>query len=156
MRIKLANARTNRANILRKLGRMEDAWSELNQAIRIDPKSANAYNNRAFWYLSANEVERALVDVNWAISLNPALYQAYVTRSSAYIKQRKWEAALADINLVLQAAPDYPGRVELFNNKGLLHMQLGQRNAALISFTTGCLAGDQRQCQFVSKLKQLR
>ena len=65
--------------------RWEEAISEFDEAIRLDPRYARAYLYRGGSYFSLGQFERAIQDYDEAVRLNPRLAEAYVGRGVAYI-----------------------------------------------------------------------
>ena len=65
--------------------RWEEAISEFDEAIRLDPRYAPAYLYRGGSYFSLGQFERAIQDYDEAVRLNPRLAEAYVGRGVAYI-----------------------------------------------------------------------
>ena len=61
------------------------AQSEINEAIRLDPKNANAYYIRGTANLWEGKNERAVSDAELAISLDPKLTAAYVLHSDGLL-----------------------------------------------------------------------
>jgi tetratricopeptide (TPR) repeat protein len=50
---------------------LEQAISDFNKALEIDPKSAVAYYNRGLFYFRAGQIDRAQADLKKAAKLDP-------------------------------------------------------------------------------------
>ncbi len=61
----------NRGITFINLGRFDEAVSDLNKAVELDPKSSFAYAGRGLAYLRKDRVESARRDAERAMSLNP-------------------------------------------------------------------------------------
>ena len=64
--------------------RWEEAISEFNETIRLDPQYDPAYLYRGGAYFRLGQFERAIQDFDEAVRLNPQLAEAYVGRGVAY------------------------------------------------------------------------
>jgi lipoprotein NlpI len=79
-------------------GDNDQAITDCNQAIGLDPKFAVAYRNRGNAYRYKGEVASAVADYNQAIELNPRSYQNYLARGLLSLGAGDLSKALADIN----------------------------------------------------------
>ena len=64
--------------------RWEEAISEFDEAIHLDPQYAPAYLYRGGAYFRLGQFERAIQDYDEAVRLDPRLAEAYVGRGVAY------------------------------------------------------------------------
>lgn len=99
--------------ILRGVVRLKDdnlagALSDLNNAIKLDPKFARAYPNRGNVKLSRGDLDGAIADYDRAIDLDPKLAVADFNRGRAYDKKGDASKAIAD----------YTCAIELDSNSG--------------------------------------
>ncbi len=67
---------------------VEEAISELNKAIDVNPKYADAYNNRGNAYDDIDQYDQAISDYNKAIEIEPRNAITYNNRGSVYDKKR--------------------------------------------------------------------
>lgn len=65
-------------------GRLKQAISAYDEALRLNPQYAKAYNNRGFAYDNLGQYQRAIQDYDEAIRLDPKLALAYANRGVAY------------------------------------------------------------------------
>ena len=70
------NVRYNRAVVMRKAGRIDDAWSELEDLVRRDPSRAPFYLNRGMICLTRGDREEAAHEFRTALSLQPNSQEA--------------------------------------------------------------------------------
>ena len=84
----------------------KDGLADLDEAIRLDPKSAAAYVARASVYSQKDDNGRALADLDEAIRLDPALAVAYAERASIHQEKEATGLALADLDEAIRLNPD--------------------------------------------------
>lgn len=95
------NAIVNRGVVKGKLGQLDEAINDFNQAILKDPKNASAYSNRGLAKDHAKDTEGAIADYNMAIEIDPEFITAYLNRGIVYRKQKSFNASIADFSKVL-------------------------------------------------------
>lgn len=78
------------------LRRFDEAITNFNKAIKIDPNLAEAYNNRAISYASIGKFELAISDFNVALKFKPNNYVTYINRGMAKIKINDKKGACDD------------------------------------------------------------
>jgi len=86
-------------------GKTDEALSDCNQAIQLDPKNAVAYANRCAALINKGETDQALSDCNKAIQLDPKNAVAYANRCAAHINKGETDEALSDCNQAIQLDP---------------------------------------------------
>jgi tetratricopeptide (TPR) repeat protein len=109
----------------------DQALSELNQAIQIDPKDAESYNNRGSTYTLKGQYKEAISDFDKAIKLNPRYAKAYYNRGLAYYYLENYLKAVTDLALAIELNPK---DAEAYHNRGLAYDQLGQTERAVEDF----------------------
>ncbi|MFH0732310.1 MAG: tetratricopeptide repeat protein, partial [Candidatus Omnitrophota bacterium] len=77
----------NRGNAYENKGNIDQALSDYNIAIEIDPKYPKAYNNRGNAYSRKGNFDQALSDYNKAIEIDPKRPKAYNNRGNAYLRK---------------------------------------------------------------------
>jgi len=108
----------NRAVGLLRAGRLEEALSDLEMALKLNPRSSHAYVNRATVFARMGERARALADFDRAIELDPAFANAYSERCALLLAMKEAARALESCNAALRLAPAMP--VALINRALLL------------------------------------
>jgi tetratricopeptide (TPR) repeat protein len=106
----IATTHNDRGLAYAKLGQLDQAILDFDEAIRIEPQLAAAYNNRGFAYRDLDQLLLAIDNLDQAISLDSEFQLAYYNR------------ALVNILLGLDSAAEEDGRraVELGFDSGLL------------------------------------
>ncbi len=88
-------------------GEYDQAISELNKALEINPRNANAYVDRGFAYLRNGQYDQAILDFNKALEINPKDALAYNNRGLAYNSKGQDVQAVFDFNKAVEINPNY-------------------------------------------------
>jgi len=88
-------------------GLYDNAISDYNKAIEIDPGNANAYFERGIVYGKKDLCDNAISDYNKAIEINPRYANAYVARGHFYIPEGLYDNAISDYNKAIEINPRY-------------------------------------------------
>ena len=88
-------------------GRCEEALSDFNQAIALDPKSGAAFNSRGNEYFRLGDYERAIADYNEAVFLDPNPSVVYCNRAGAWLACGEIEIAIDDYSEAIERNPKY-------------------------------------------------
>ncbi len=123
----------NRAVGLLRAGRLEEALSDLEMALKLNPRSSHAYVNRASVFARMGERKRALADFDRAIELDPAFANAYSERCALLLAMKEAARALESCNAALRLAPTIP--VALIN-RAILHVRERRLKEALTDLDT--------------------
>ena len=89
---------------------MEDALTDFQSAISLDPKCSLAIHNRAVTLAQQNQFAAALRDFNRVIELNPGLAVAYRNRAELLAALGRMNEALSDYNQALESLPRWARR----------------------------------------------
>jgi tetratricopeptide (TPR) repeat protein len=98
-----AIAHNNRGLGHQRLGNLDAALADFNQAIKLDPNYVYPYDNRGEIYRQRGQFDRAVADYNTAIRMDPTFLSAYLDRAAAYEAMGNVRSALADYDFVLSA-----------------------------------------------------
>jgi tetratricopeptide (TPR) repeat protein len=114
-------------------GQYDQAISELNKAIEMNPKFAEAYLNRGIVYAQAKgEYDQAISDFSKAIEIDPGDADAHLNRGLAYtISKGQYDQAFADFNRAIGIDPKLP---MAYRNRGLAYRVKGQHDQAVVDF----------------------
>src|SRR4030042_5342299 len=75
-----AKAYNNRGLAYSHKGQYDQAISDFNKALEINPRYAEAYNNRGLAYDERGQLDQAISDFNKALEINPRYAEAYTNR----------------------------------------------------------------------------
>jgi tetratricopeptide (TPR) repeat protein len=144
----------NRGWAYMEIRQVDLALADLNEAIRLDPKSHSAFNHRGWAHLEKKNYDEAMADLNEAIRLNPKFGPAYNNRANTFRAKEELDRALAEYDAAIRVDPKY---LRAYNNRAFLHLRLGNREKALADFQKvvelpAPLAGD-RQRQEVARAR---
>lgn len=98
----------NRGLALTRKGTFDDAISDFDHALSIDPEDGRARNSRGIAFRRKGEYDRAIADYDVALRRNPRDARALNNRSVAYRWKRDYDRALADASAALAIDPKYP------------------------------------------------
>jgi tetratricopeptide (TPR) repeat protein len=74
----------------------DQAISDFNKAIEIDPRLAHAYNNRGWAYMKKWRYDQAISDFDKTIEIDPKFVEAYYYRAIVYFLVEEYEKSLVD------------------------------------------------------------
>lgn len=111
------------------------------------------YENRAIAFLQLNQTQQAHRDYRLALSLAPRSGQKYLYQGvgAAYFQDGRYAEALASFDQALELDGRYD---QARYGRGLAHMLLGNRDAALDDFTVVCQAGRRVACDKLAMLRE--
>lgn len=95
----------NRGNTYLRLGELERAIQDFDQAIALEFQTAEFHVNRANTWATMHRLDEALADLNQAIALSPDLTMAFANRANLFIDTSRLPEALSDINQALKLEP---------------------------------------------------
>tara|TARA_R100001132_G_C3269323_1_gene91597 strand:+ start:522 stop:1952 length:1431 start_codon:yes stop_codon:yes gene_type:complete len=85
----------------------QNALTDLNKAIELDPKFADAFMKRADTWFALEKYDQALKDYNTMIGLSPKSHLAYYKRGLTWHQQEKPAKAISDFNTAIRLAPEF-------------------------------------------------
>jgi uncharacterized caspase-like protein len=88
-------------------GDLDRAIADLNEAIRLDPKSVAAFNHRGMAYNDKGDFDRAIVDYSEVTRLNPRWAGAFNNRGFTYKNKNDFDRAIADYNEAIKLDAKY-------------------------------------------------
>ena len=91
-----------RANAYINEQRFAEAITDLNDAIKLNPKDAGIYERRAYVEMKGNEYDKALADYSEAIKINPGEARYYLYRGYLLEVKGDFKGAMADTEKVLK------------------------------------------------------
>ena len=121
----------NLGNVLRELGRYEDAIASYRRALEIDPANASALNNCGAVLFDLGRYDAAIAAYDRAIALEPRKLQAHNNRGNALLAIERDVEALQSYDAALAIDPSHANA--LFG-RGRALVKLARKNEALASF----------------------
>lgn len=118
----------NRGCTFHSLGRHNEALTDFDRAIHLDPLVANAYSNRGNVYRSLRQYNKALADFDGAIQLDPTFPLPYVGRGAVYQELRRYDQAMSDYNHALQLDPNF---TQVYTQRGFTYESMLRFDEAL-------------------------
>jgi tetratricopeptide (TPR) repeat protein len=115
------------------LGQLDQAITDLNLAIKLDPRHGDAFHSRALALAKAGRVEAALADFAKAIELMPDNAMPFINRGHLLRGQARLDEALADLNRAAEMVPNHP---VVLAHRGVVHLDQGHAAAAVEDLTT--------------------
>ena len=106
----------NRGIAYRRIGEIDRAISDYDEAIRLNPRAADAFNNRGNAFRARDELERAMSDYDEAIRLDPHYAHALNNRGIIFLERGDLDRAIADFDRAIAEEASY---ANAFRNRGL-------------------------------------
>ncbi|MGI9568857.1 MAG: tetratricopeptide repeat protein, partial [Desulfobulbia bacterium] len=93
-------------------GQFDEAISNYDRAIQLNPKNAAAYYNRGIAYAQLTDSGRAIADFTNAIKINKRLALAYAYRSLMLSKNSHFDRAISDYRRAISLDPQLESKLE--------------------------------------------
>jgi len=122
---------SNKGNILKELGRTQEAIASYDKAIALAPNYAEAYNNKGNALQDVSSFEESLVWYDKAIALAPDYAEAYNNKGNALTAQKKAQEALSWYDKAIHLSPDYG---DAFWHKSMAQLALGNFSEGLLNY----------------------
>jgi tetratricopeptide (TPR) repeat protein len=127
-----AQAATMRGEALARSGKTEEALSEFDQALALDPHNAQALYDRGLLYQVQKQHQRAIEDFAAANGLTPQRAEPLLARAASYLALDKVKEAAADLDEAAQADPQ---NAQIWTTRGLAYERLGDKTKAAGSYS---------------------
>jgi protein O-GlcNAc transferase len=131
IRPNVAQFHSNRGEMCRLLGRLDEAILHGEQAVNLDPVQSIALSNLGIAYFDKRNYGRAEACQTKALELAPAMIQALNNLGCIRAALKDGDGAIVCFRNVLEIAPN---QSETLNNLGLTFMELGSHGEAKTSF----------------------
>lgn len=102
-----------RGRVHRKLHQYEQAVSDLDESIRLQPLAMD-YHERGLIRYEQGELDKAIADYNESLKLEPKLTYAHTGRGLAWLKMGEYEKAVAAFTEAKRLDPQYPASYKNF------------------------------------------
>ena len=103
---------------------------DLDEAIRLDPKSARAFTDRASTYAKLGRIDQAIADDTEAIRLDPLTPEFFDNRGLAYADNGDYDRAIADYNEAIRLRPE----AKFLDNRGNSYNYKGDYDRAIADY----------------------
>jgi tetratricopeptide (TPR) repeat protein/S1-C subfamily serine protease len=124
-------AYSNRGFIRDLLGDRQEAITDFDQAIRINPTHVGAYNNRGIAKFRSGNSQAAIADYDRAIALNPKYIESYNNRGLAKSALGNKQGAIIDFDMSIAINPEI---AKSYSNRGNVKFYSGNKQEAIIDF----------------------
>lgn len=121
----------NRGIAYRRIGNINRAITDYDEAIRLNPEASDAFNNRGNAFRALDDLERAMRDYDEAIRLDPSYAHAFNNRGIVFLELGDVRRAIADFDKAIGQDVSY---ANAFRNRGLAHTQLQLFDLAIQDF----------------------
>jgi tetratricopeptide (TPR) repeat protein len=112
-------------------GQRDEALTDYDEALHLNPKNPDLWYNRALFYMR-NDDAKAIVDLTQALSLAPGYQDALYIRGNAWLDQQKYPAAIQDYSDALRINKP-TGNV--YHQRGFAYLKSGDLPHAVDDFT---------------------
>ena len=99
----------------------DEALTEFNLAIELNPKIFMGYAGRAEVYLRKGDHEKEIYDINKVIELNPTMLSAYAQRAYAYYMIGDIDKSILDYTKVIEQSSDNKLIAQSYNYRALIY-----------------------------------
>ena len=128
---KNSNAINNKGNILKELGRFDEAKLSYKKAIDLDPRNHEAFNNLGNLQQELGHYSEAILNYEKAIGLAPNYAEAYSNKGNALEKLGDYNQSLGMYEKAINLRSDY---CDAWLNRGLVLNKLKRFHDALDSY----------------------
>jgi beta-lactamase regulating signal transducer with metallopeptidase domain/tetratricopeptide (TPR) repeat protein len=112
-------------------GQIDDAFTDFNRAIDVDPGNSEAHFSRGAIYYMQGQIEKAISDYNKAIELNPEFTAAYQNRGCIYYSIDEYDRAISDFDKALALNDE---DAATYNMRGIAYYRQGQIEKAISDY----------------------
>jgi tetratricopeptide (TPR) repeat protein len=126
--VRCAEAHYNLGVALLRLGKVQEAIGQYEQALRIQPDFAGAHNNLGNALLQAGRVEEAIGHYEQAVRINPDYAEAHNNLGTALMGRGRLQEAIGHYEQAVRIKPDY---AHAHYNLGVALEQAGRAQEAI-------------------------
>jgi tetratricopeptide (TPR) repeat protein len=128
-------ALSNRANMLERIHKWDEAIADYSAALAVNPNNAGALFGRAIVWANERNFDRAIEDYNEVVRINPKFATGFSNRGLVYQAKKDYERALADFNEALRIDPKLQNalinRAQVWLYKGEPERTIADANAVI-------------------------
>ena len=116
-----------------RMGKLSEARSSYDEAIKANSRFAQAYCDRATVHVRTGNYKAALDDYNTALEIMPNAYYVYTLRADAKANMGNFSAAIQDISYAIQAS-EAEDDFQFLNARGRMYGRWGKCQKAMADF----------------------
>ncbi|MGI9211734.1 MAG: tetratricopeptide repeat protein, partial [Methylococcaceae bacterium] len=121
----------NRGNVFNQLERFEDALSDYDRVLKINPAHVEALYNRGNTLKSMGRLEAALTSYDQALQLRPDHAESLYNKGNTLKDMNRYSEVLDNFDQALQSRPDF---ADVYINRGNTYKDLGDLAQAEASY----------------------
>jgi tetratricopeptide (TPR) repeat protein len=110
----------------------DQAITNFNKALKLDPNYAPAYYNRGIAFRNKDDFDSAIADFTQAIRLDPNYADAYNGRGIVYAYKNDSNRAIADYTQAIRLNPDFE---YVYINRASVYIEIGEYDKAIADYT---------------------
>ncbi len=133
-------------------GDFDEAISNFDKAIEIDPASSMAYCNRGSAYSRKGDFDKAINDYSATIKLDPGFTMACYNLAITYSKKGDYENAITEFDKIIVKEPEFSNA---YANRGVAYYKKGDHGKALADYKKA-IKLDPKNTFAKDKLKELQ
>jgi tetratricopeptide (TPR) repeat protein len=127
----IADAHFNPGNVLKKLGRLDEALASYDAAAVLKPDDPLILNSRGTVLRELKRFADAVADLDAVIAVRPDFSEAFNNRGNVLKDMERHDEALADYAKAIALKPD---NADAFNNRGNLHKAREEHDLAMADY----------------------
>jgi tetratricopeptide (TPR) repeat protein len=124
-------ARGNLGAALLQKGRADEAITQLQHALQINPNSMRVHFSLATAFVQRGKVDQAIAEFRNALQINPNYAQAHYNLGNVLLQKGRVDEAAAHYQQALQIAPGY---AQAHNNLGDVFLRKGRVEEAILHY----------------------
>jgi tetratricopeptide (TPR) repeat protein len=121
-----------RANVSLVYARFDEAISDLDRALELNPRDTKALTTRGYTFGMLSRHEEAISDLDRALELNPRDTEALRVRGEIYGKMERYEVAIRDLTRALELDPN---DTQAFKDRGGVYDSMERYEEAIRDYT---------------------
>jgi tetratricopeptide (TPR) repeat protein len=145
---KVIYAHNNRGYAYYEQEEYDQAITDYNSTLKLDPKYTLAYINRGLAYYEQGEYDQAIADYSSAIKLDPKFTYAYDNRGLAYSRKGEYDQAIADYSSAIKLDPKYK---LAYNNRELAYKAKGEYDQAIADCSSAIKLDPKYACAYKNR-----
>lgn len=138
-----------------KSGKYDEAITDYNRALAIDPGDTLVLANRANAYGAQGKTSEALADFKKVLEIDPKDYKVCHDLGLAYVAMRDYNNALYYFNKVLEINPAFENDAQFHNDRGVTYFFLKDYDKCWADVNKAIQLGYRVHPQFLSELKKV-